>query len=105
MTDEERERFYDEEIAPALMDLCKRCHDNGLSFLAAVEYAPGDVGRTSAFVDGYGHAMSNALASIAAGDNADSLIMHLMRKGKEYGHSSACLFQLGVPLKAPETAA
>lgn len=38
MNAEEREKFYDEEIAPALLELAKKCLDNGLSMVAAVEW-------------------------------------------------------------------
>lgn len=98
----ENERFYDDEIAPALLALAKRCHERGMSFLSAVEYAPGSVGRTSHYVEGYGHAMSNALAAIRAGDNADLFIGYIVSRAKEYGHSSAYLFQLGVPMHPPK---
>jgi hypothetical protein len=49
MTPEEKEKFYDEEIAPILAQLGKKCEDNGLSFFAAVEYDPEEYGfgRTS----------------------------------------------------------
>lgn len=97
----ENEKFYDEEIAPALLDLCRRCNERGLSFLAAVEYGPGEVGRTSQFVEGYGLAIDNARVAILAGDNADTLIGFMAQKARETGHSSAHLFQLGVPLSPP----
>jgi hypothetical protein len=36
MTPEEREAFYDKEIAPALMALAKRCEEAGMSIVAQV---------------------------------------------------------------------
>jgi len=43
----EREDFYDETIAPELLRLAKMCQEKGMSFVAGVEYEPGDVGRTA----------------------------------------------------------
>jgi len=40
----DREKFYDEQIAPALLDLAEQCAAHGLSLLAFCEYG-----------DGYGH--------------------------------------------------
>lgn len=38
MTD--REKFYDEHIAPALLEIAKKCRDNGLSIVATVQFGP-----------------------------------------------------------------
>lgn len=100
----DKERFYDEAIAPALLDLCRRCNERGLSFLAAVEYEPGSVGRTTQFVEGHGHAIDNARAAIIAKDNADALIGYLVQKAQKAGHGSVYLMQIGVPLE-PQKAA
>jgi hypothetical protein len=40
----DRERFYEEQVEPALIELARQCKDNGLSLLAFCEYG-----------DGYGH--------------------------------------------------
>tara|TARA_R110002074_G_scaffold262994_1_gene435097 strand:+ start:11918 stop:12232 length:315 start_codon:yes stop_codon:yes gene_type:complete len=102
MEEAERENFYDTEIAPALLELTKRCNANGLSFLAVVEWAPGEKGHTCQFVEPYGTSIDFARAASAAGNNVDSLIMYIMRKARETGHSSAFLHQLGVPTTPPE---
>jgi hypothetical protein len=47
-TAEEREAFYDREIAPVLMELAGKCQENGLSIAAMVEWDPGETGRTAA---------------------------------------------------------
>ncbi len=47
MTAQEREKFYDEKIAPELFRLAKLCEENGLSLVCGVEWAPGDIGRTA----------------------------------------------------------
>ena len=38
MNPEEREKFYDDEIAPKLAELAKACYAQGLSFFAFVEW-------------------------------------------------------------------
>lgn len=40
MTAEEREKLYDDRIAPLLMEAGQLCHDHGLSMLAVVEWNP-----------------------------------------------------------------
>lgn len=52
MTAKKREKFYDEQIAPALARLAKKCTDNGLSMLAVVEFDTNDAGES-----GYGKTM------------------------------------------------
>ena len=47
MTDQsDNERWYDDEIAPLLLEIARKCDAKGVPFLAAVEYAPGDRGKT-----------------------------------------------------------
>lgn len=43
----EKEAFYELEIAPVLMNLANKCESNGLSFLAMVEWRPGEGGTTA----------------------------------------------------------
>lgn len=85
------EAFYDEEIARVLLELARKCEDNGLSFLALVEYAPGKVGQT--LTEQADSDVGFRMASMAAraNGNADSLIWALRRHGKKHGHNSVCL--------------
>jgi hypothetical protein len=92
----ERERFYDTEIAPALADLGRRCQEKGLSFLAVVEWAVGEVGKTAALQADRGPQIDWAYVAATAAGNADSLILHIMRQAHKSGHSSVCLNLLGV---------
>lgn len=94
----ERERFYDSEIAPALKDLCARCRERGLSFLAVVEWEPGESGSTAQLQKSHGLGIELANIAAAANGNADSLITYMMQHARERGHSSVCLRVLGVPL-------
>lgn len=102
MDETEREAFYDAEVAPVLSDLSKRCLKNGLSFLAVVEWEPGETGRTTALNVPRGFGMSVLEVAARTGDNVDSLIMALMKHAREHGHSSMCLSQLGVPTQPAE---
>lgn len=97
MTPEEREAFYDSEIAPGLMGLAKKCQDNGLSIAAVVEWDPGETGRTVALAANAGFGLRMTEVAIRSAGNVDALIMALMKYATEHGHSSMCLKQLGVP--------
>jgi hypothetical protein len=97
MTPEEREQFYDREIAPVLMDLAGKCQDNGLSIAAMVEWEPDETGRTAALAATAGFGIRMVEAAMQAKGNVDSLIFALMKYGTERGHSSASLHLLGVP--------
>lgn len=97
MTPEEREQFYDQEIAPVLMSLAGKCQDNGLSITAMVEWEPGETGRTAALTANAGFGIRMAETAMRSHGNVDSLILALMKYGTEHGHSSASLHLLGVP--------
>lgn len=92
----EREKFYDREVAPALLALAKKCEDNGLSIVAKVEWEPGETGTTATIRDGAGFGLHLTHWAATANSNVDSLIMACMRHGREHGHQSACLTVLGV---------
>lgn len=97
MTPEEREAFYDENVAPVLMDLAKKCQDNGISIAAMVEWDPGETGRTAALAANAGFGIRMAETAMRATGNVDTLIWALMKYATEHGHGSICLKQLGVP--------
>lgn len=110
MTPEEREAFYDAEVAPLLMSLCKQCQDRDISFLAMVDYTgTGDIGRTASLqADAPGAIRyANAISqySLPRGAvNIDGFMFAVMKEARETGHSSIILEQLGVPVK-PASAA
>ena len=64
MNAKEREQFYDEKIAPDLLRLGKLCQDNGLSFVAGVEWDPDEVGRTAALTKNAGEGIRRANAAL-----------------------------------------
>ncbi len=100
-----REAFYDREIAPALLDLGRRCQSAGLSLLAAVEWDWGECGSTVVFQERTGPQLTHARAAITGGLNADALIGALIDYARQHGHSSIFLKQLGVPLMPATPAA
>jgi hypothetical protein len=91
------EEFYDKEIAPELMRLAKLCEAHGMSFLAQVEYAPGETSETKAIVAGAGIKTVIARMGIECHGNVDSLMIGIQRYAIKHGHSSAVLTVLGVP--------
>ena len=97
MTPEEREKFYDDEVAPVLLDLARKCHANGISFVADVEWEPGESGTTTLLAEPHSFSIEMSAICARANNNADAMIMHMMRYARERGHSSICLGQLGVP--------
>lgn len=60
MNIKEREKFYDEKIAPELLRLGKLCQENGLSFVCGVEWDTNEVGRTAALTKDAGEGMHRA---------------------------------------------
>jgi hypothetical protein len=101
MTPQEREKFYDEEIAPALAELCRHCADAGISILVLAEYAANALGRTSMLLDGHGESIALAHMAADAKGNPDALIRALMDDAQQAGHTSMYLFKLGVPFDPP----
>jgi hypothetical protein len=94
MTPEDREDFYDREVAPVLMDLAKKCQDNGLSIAAMVEWEPGETGRTAALSADASFGIRMVEAAMQARGNVDSLIFAIQKYAAEHGHSSICLKML-----------
>lgn len=91
MTPEEREAFYDCEVAPALMELAKKCQDHGLSMVAMAEWEPGQTGRTAALTAEAGIGIRIAEAAMQARGNVDSLIFAIQKYATKHGHNSICL--------------
>lgn len=79
------EQFYDSEIAPKLRELCEACKARGLSFLAVVEYAPGEHGRTFWRSDSAGIGMVMSQHCAATAPNIDGYVIGLARYCNERG--------------------
>lgn len=91
MTQEEREEFYDREIAPTLLELARKCQDNGLSFVAEVEWWPGEGGTTAAIAADASVTPRMVHMAARARGNVDALVIGLQRYGREHGHNSVVL--------------
>lgn len=94
MTKEEREAFYDKEIAPALFALARKCEDFDMSMVATVEWYPGETGRTATVRENASIVMQMARMGAEALGNADALILGLKRYGEKHGHNSAYLHMM-----------
>jgi len=81
----EREDWYDQEIAPKLMELCKACNAHGMSFLSVVEYEPGSRSRTSQFTEDAGLEMTMLLHCSNTVPNLDGYVIGLIRYCREKG--------------------
>ena len=104
MTPEQREKFYDAEIAPALAALGTRCHENGMSFVALVDWSPDNVAVTAQLAERASPQARWSRFAALCRANVDNLIVALVREASASGHSSICLRALGVP-DAPGRAA
>jgi hypothetical protein len=81
----ENEKFYDDEIAPALLAISEKCRARNMSFLAVVEYDPGERGRTIMLTPDAGLAMTMVNHCAKMGENIDGYVMGLMRYCGEKG--------------------
>lgn len=92
--DKSAEAFYDEEVAPVLLELGRRCEERGLNFLAYVQYGPEAVGKTE--VAPVTMSPQFKMASLAARSygNADVLLPNIIAWAEESGHNSVYLDML-----------
>jgi hypothetical protein len=85
----EKEKFYDEEIAPALKALGEKCVAQGLSLCALVEWGPFAGGVTSYLHENRSAAVDLVRAAAMSNGNVDTLITALVRTyGKNPGESA-----------------
>ena len=90
------EQFYDENIAPKLLDLGKLCEEHGLSICCTVEWSPEDRGHTIAFSENASTAMKIIKAAALCKGNVDAMFTAIIKLAKQVGHGSIYLTQLGV---------
>ncbi len=76
----DKEKLYDEKIAPELLRLGKLCQDNGLSFVFGVEWEPGEVGETRGFTADAGEGMRRASAALAGNFGVGMVAMTVTTK-------------------------
>lgn len=92
------EAWYDDEIAPALAALATRCHARGMSFVAVVEYQPGDRGATYYLTEDAGIEMHMLHLCGQTVPNVDAYVISLKRWAKLNNiatHSSVVLSGIG----------
>ena len=81
----ETEKFYDDEIAPELKKLMEKANAKGLSFIAVVEYSPGERGRTTGIAPDAGIEMLMLNACARAGNNIDGFVLGMAKYCAENG--------------------
>lgn len=91
MTNEE---WYDAEIAPALSELAKKCHERDMSFVAAVEYDPGNRGGIYYLTDDAGLEMRMLHICAQTVPNVDSYVINLKRLAARDGIDTSSSFVL-----------
>lgn len=104
MTPEQREAFYDEQIAPLLAQAGQLAQDHGMSMTCAVEFNPGSTGETHTLALGHSYKMDLAYAGIACHGNVDALFLAISQHALKHGHSSMYLLRMDIPAK-PEAEA
>lgn len=92
------EEWYDREIAPKLRELCDACKERKVSFLAMVEYDPGERGETRWLAGDVGLAMLMLAMQAHHGENIDGYVINLLRHANRNGidiSQSAVLARFG----------
>jgi hypothetical protein len=97
MTPQEKEQYYDNHVAPKLLEVAKECDELGLSLLAVCEWAPGEYGSTVLLREGASFGLRLTHAATQANGNVDSLLIAIERHAREHGHCSAYLSMRGIP--------
>ncbi|MGU7780693.1 hypothetical protein [Burkholderia sp. PU8-34] len=75
----DNEKFYDEEIAPALLEITHKLRTRGMSMVATVEYEPGSRGSTYEMPKARGFEMDLLRALSRAGNNVDAFLLSVIR--------------------------
>lgn len=87
----ESEKFYDEEIAPALRELSDRCRSKGINFLAMAEFNHGEVGLTMAREGAAGPQFRLTSTAATAMGNVDQMMLSLLEWHRKAGSGSLFL--------------
>jgi len=75
------EQFYDEEIAPALLALADKAKEHGMTFVARVEWAPGEGGSTfGGDFSSAGIAQVMTALSARSNGNVDGVLLELIKR-------------------------
>ncbi len=87
----DKERIYDEQIAPLLAQAGKIAEANGMPIVAQVEYLPGEFGLTACLPESTGYAMTMLYWAARSKRNFDAFMFAVMRHARERGHTSSVL--------------
>ena len=90
------ERYYDDVLAAKLRDIASDAHAHGMSFIALVEWEPGEFGETTYFQEQQSLVMQMARWSAKAHGNVDLFWIQVQRHAEKYGHRSIVLSQQGI---------
>jgi len=93
------EKYYDKHIGPKLLELGQDAQQHGLSFLAVVEWTPGENGTTWYTQKQLGLDMLLAGWGAACKGNIDALWMQIQKFARVNGHRSVLLHEQGIPMK------
>lgn len=93
----DRERLYDEEIAPALHSVVQQCEDAGMNIIVMVEFEQAHCARSGVEQPGACVAFQLARLAVEAMGDFDRIVASVMKAAEVHGHKSTFLRQLGVP--------
>lgn len=80
-----KEQFYDKEIAPALQAVAAMCAEKGFSFVASVEFLPGEFGTVTELARPPSLSMVMLDFCAKCADNLDGYVIGLIKFCKEAG--------------------
>ena len=81
----DNEIFYDQKIAPELARLAQMCKEReGISFFAAVEYEPGDIGETRILSRELSFQFEMVFLALMAFGNIDRLVLNLFQAASKH---------------------
>ena len=84
----EREKYYDAEIAPRLLEVMKLCDAQGMGIVAQVEYETGNYGLSVNLEEDSTLAMRFLLMCARARQNIDSFLISVIRYCNKEGIST-----------------
>jgi len=105
MTQDEREAFYDTELAPLLLALGQKAKEAGLSFVASVGWGNFETGSTVCLQEAADPTSRLTAYAARCKGNADHLIKMIIEDCEKYGNQSIYVHLLTYKLKPAAHAA
>lgn len=96
----ENEKYYDDVVAPMLLQLVKDCEERGMNIVATVEYDPGAFGTSVTPNAGESDALYMAYLAARSHGNFDSLAFNWLKhiRASNRPHGSIVMKQMGLAL-------